>query len=149
MLAPEAASGFLAAIAEQPADAALRLIYADFLDDHGRHAEALAWRETADRVPADYEEIRSCHLTGKRTVYVWLKEHDGPDASQCGGELIGRGVAEKATVSLSLFDELPADIDGDTSESYGTDLDCLWYATVLDAIRGLITAAMRLKEKGR
>ena len=60
-------AAFLAAIGEQPADALPRLIFADWLDEHGRADEA-AWLRADVRLAQAYPDRRV------ETAVLWTRQ---------------------------------------------------------------------------
>ena len=132
---------FLAAIVAAIDDPQPRLIFADWLDDHGQPAEARAWRETADRVPYFYHSIE------KREVWVWFTAGgDHVEISCCSRDAKNAGKLDAASLPLGLFQCLSADVDGeDGSKATLEHNGILWYATALDALLALIHAATQVE----
>jgi uncharacterized protein (TIGR02996 family) len=107
---------FLAAIKAAPADDAPRLVYADWLDEHGRHeqAEIIRVEQTYRRTRARLAELQervdaawafavfpTCHF-----VLYWYPREQKIAVIKLIRELLGCGLAEAKRIAETLPAEL-------------------------------------------
>jgi uncharacterized protein (TIGR02996 family) len=90
-------AAFLAAIGEQPADALPRLIFADWLDEHGRADEA-AWLRADVRLAQAYPDTDPDDLLAIKDLKppagvpsLWLARSLGDVTRVLGAMLLGLG----------------------------------------------------------
>jgi uncharacterized protein (TIGR02996 family) len=107
------AEGFVRAIAEDPYDAAVRLVYADWLEDHGdpRRAELIRVQCELEPIRDRYEIARACELHAREGVL--LREHrkewlgpmpEGWDDWQTGaGVEFRRGFVDVVSMPVRTF----------------------------------------------
>lgn len=84
-------SALLAAIAAAPTDQLLRGVYADWLDDEGRHDEADAVRATADRVPLKKQVWKEIDFP----YWIWSYGHSAAGKPHCVTKEVSEQLCEK------------------------------------------------------